>query len=398
MENETKGPALAIPAELASQTAVAPMWPPAEMVHIFDPNKPVPKALFKKISTIVGEMPLVALNGWNDHAKYAYAKEADIVDALRPLFMKHGIALAPTLVGESMKPLQYKSSQGDRMQMFAKVRMQYLLIDSESGEYIVLFFTGTGADTMPGDKAIYKASTGCHKFFIKRLLQIASGDDPENDGGKADAAKGGKPAAASKAQSTSSASDKTDSFTCNDCRGQIKGSKVGDKIVTPYEFAAKTKAKFGAQVCLGCAKIREERGKPIDTIESVPDDKGVRSIRGQIVRVVEQSVGKGKGKDAKTFMLVTLHGGITLTDWHKSHAEHVNVKSAGVVGAWLVKHENKQGVLYRNVEELTEYNGIFFKRDEAGKLVVDRIMDDNEEVDLDTSAAREPGEDEDENF
>ena len=53
------------------------------------------------------------------------------------------------------------------------------LIDPDTGEEEVYRFEGTGADN--GDKALYKAVTGGHKFFIASNFNIAESNDPEAD-------------------------------------------------------------------------------------------------------------------------------------------------------------------------------------------------------------------------
>ena len=53
------------------------------------------------------------------------------------------------------------------------------ITDPETGEFEEYLFFGTGADT--GDKALYKAITGGHKFFLAANFNVAEGNDPESD-------------------------------------------------------------------------------------------------------------------------------------------------------------------------------------------------------------------------
>ncbi len=53
------------------------------------------------------------------------------------------------------------------------------IIDPETGEYEEYLFNGSGADN--GDKAIYKAVTGGHKFFLAANFNVAEDNDPESD-------------------------------------------------------------------------------------------------------------------------------------------------------------------------------------------------------------------------
>jgi hypothetical protein len=54
-----------------------------------------------------------------------------------------------------------------------------MLIDPETGEHEEYIFFGSGADN--GDKALYKAITGGHKFFLAANFNVAEDMEPEND-------------------------------------------------------------------------------------------------------------------------------------------------------------------------------------------------------------------------
>jgi ERF superfamily len=64
-----------------------------------------------------------------------------------------------------------------------EVEAQITLIDLDSGESKIYNFFGQGQDK--GDKGIYKAYTGLQKYFFMKNFLISTGDDPENDSGKA---------------------------------------------------------------------------------------------------------------------------------------------------------------------------------------------------------------------
>ncbi len=53
------------------------------------------------------------------------------------------------------------------------------IIDPETGEREEYLFSGSGADN--GDKALYKAVTGGHKFFLASNFNVAEDNDPESD-------------------------------------------------------------------------------------------------------------------------------------------------------------------------------------------------------------------------
>ncbi len=68
------------------------------------------------------------------------------------------------------------------------------IIDPETGEREEYLFSGSGADS--GDKALYKAITGGHKFFLGANYNVGEDNDPEKD--TEDVAKTTRPASSKK--------------------------------------------------------------------------------------------------------------------------------------------------------------------------------------------------------
>ncbi len=59
------------------------------------------------------------------------------------------------------------------------VKMTFTFVDGESGEQYSVTYYGTGDDK--GDKGVYKAYTGCLKYFLMKTFLVPTGDDPEAD-------------------------------------------------------------------------------------------------------------------------------------------------------------------------------------------------------------------------
>jgi PDZ domain-containing secreted protein len=62
---------------------------------------------------------------------------------------------------------------------YAKVLMDYTVVDAESGESVHSRMAGYAEDS--NDKALYKAITGANKYFYLKFLGIPTNDDPEAD-------------------------------------------------------------------------------------------------------------------------------------------------------------------------------------------------------------------------
>jgi hypothetical protein len=123
--------------------------------------------LYTKILNVTSEVSKIPKNGWNDFHKYAFATESDVLEGIRPLLKKQKLAIRPNLVSH------YKDGQA------TFVEMDFYIVDAETGYMEVSRFKGEAQDK--GDKGIYKAYTGCQKYFIMKTFNVETGDDPENE-------------------------------------------------------------------------------------------------------------------------------------------------------------------------------------------------------------------------
>lgn len=73
---------------------------------------------------------------------------------------------------------QYIPEISDKMHMVI-CKFKGEIIDPETEEREEYIFFGSGSDN--GDKALYKAVTGGHKFFLASNFNVAEDNDPESD-------------------------------------------------------------------------------------------------------------------------------------------------------------------------------------------------------------------------
>jgi len=126
-------------------------------------------SLLKKIVSIYVGMKNVEKTGYNDFKQYAYFKEEDLMNALKPLLIENKVVIIPNVL--------MRSKIGD----LSIIKQQYMIVDAESGQWIKVYNYGEGQDNQ--DKGIYKAYTGALKYFIMKTFFLGeSGDDPEFDG------------------------------------------------------------------------------------------------------------------------------------------------------------------------------------------------------------------------
>lgn len=114
----------------------------------------------------------VEKNGSSEQG-YSFARFEDVLAEAELRLQKQGILIVPQVVEEALRFRPDGSA-------IAKVAMEFDVVDSKDGGTITRRWSGTGHDE-PGDKALFKAQTGCEKYFLAKLLGIPFGTDPEAD-------------------------------------------------------------------------------------------------------------------------------------------------------------------------------------------------------------------------
>ena len=159
--------------------------PTDNLPAIADPQHGMPRTGISKIaaaiSSVMGEIGIIAKDGVNQFHRYRYAQMQDILQQLTPLLAKHGLMIVQTEVGRAM-------FDDDRA-----VSVQYrFTIAHSSGEIWPEHPLQTGLsrcrDSKGGfdDKALNKCHTAARKYFLLALFQIPTGDADDADSGSND--------------------------------------------------------------------------------------------------------------------------------------------------------------------------------------------------------------------
>lgn len=131
---------------------------------------PTPKTgLHRKLAEVTEAVGRVPKEGWNDHFKYHYVKEEDLVEAVRGELASRHVTLLPSC------------SEIERAGTITTVKVRFAFVDGETGEMFEADWFGTGDDK--SDKGLYKAYTGAVKYFLMKSFLIPTGDDPEGSQG-----------------------------------------------------------------------------------------------------------------------------------------------------------------------------------------------------------------------
>jgi hypothetical protein len=132
--------------------------------------------LRQKLASIYTAVGHIDKYGTNQKQHYNYVRAADVLHAIRKAFAEVGIYAQTnyTLLGT----YDIKTNAGGVMHT-ATVRVEIVLMDTESDETVTISGVGDGADS--GDKGIYKAMTGATKCALRNGFLVPDEADPEAD-------------------------------------------------------------------------------------------------------------------------------------------------------------------------------------------------------------------------
>lgn len=147
--------------------------------------------VYVKIATIMGAIGAVKKDARNSHQNYAYTSAEQIYTALRGIMSEHSLICIPAITAVKSDDLNYI------------IDYTFTLIDAGDGSQLASTWTQTvpkmaksSGGNYVDDKAVGKATTYAHRYFLMKLFMISSEDDPDLD--KSDESKGKKRAASPK--------------------------------------------------------------------------------------------------------------------------------------------------------------------------------------------------------
>jgi len=139
-------------------------------------HKPVSAKIALALHNVMTKVTYVQKGSENKFHGYKYVSEADLLEKLRPALIEEGLILIPSI--EMVRPMD---EHGNTV-----VDMRYEIVHKDGDIWPHLIrVAGCGNDRAKngtvGDKGLYKAITGANKYFLFKLFQIETGDDPERD-------------------------------------------------------------------------------------------------------------------------------------------------------------------------------------------------------------------------
>lgn len=141
-----------------------------------------PLSLHGRLAYIIANLPEVKPEGTNDHFKYKFVTDKQVLGLVRPRLAAQQIVIYPEAVEES--PFVELTTQRGGHSMLTRLHVTFRVVDALKGESFTGEAVGYGDDS--GDKGANKAYTAALKNFLIKLFLMGGADrdiedDPETD-------------------------------------------------------------------------------------------------------------------------------------------------------------------------------------------------------------------------
>jgi hypothetical protein len=148
--------------------------------------------VFEAITAVMADVAYVKKDGRMTAGpqRYNFVQAEDIVAALRPSMVQHGLCMFPTRIDKVLDET-YETQRGGKMNRVV-LSVQYVLSHGPSNTNCVVAAIGEAADS--GDKACNKAMTAANKYALRQAFQIETGDDDPDKHASADQERAALPA------------------------------------------------------------------------------------------------------------------------------------------------------------------------------------------------------------
>lgn len=140
--------------------------------------------IFQKMSAVTAELQTVAKNltvSTGKNNTYKAVSERDIIDAVKPIEVKHGIYSYPCdrqVIESQILESEYNGNK--KTTFFSRIRVTYRFVNIDKpDEYLDMVTFAEGIDAQ--DKGSGKAMTYADKYALMKAYKISTGDDPDQN-------------------------------------------------------------------------------------------------------------------------------------------------------------------------------------------------------------------------
>lgn len=152
---------------------------------------PAGGAIHSRLVAIMAELPEIGKTAWNAQQKFHYRSHDDVLNALNPLLVKHGVHVVPRVL-ERITDTRTTKSGSTMYEVNLHVEFTFWAAtaadsgadDHAAGDFVVasaVVASAWGEGTDLGDKATNKAMTGAFKNVLAQVFAISTGDTSDPD-------------------------------------------------------------------------------------------------------------------------------------------------------------------------------------------------------------------------
>lgn len=133
------------------------------------------KTLATKIADASVAVGALATDKRNAQQGYDYISADKILERCGDALAHAGVILIPAITAADVLAVETRTSRGDAIRYDADVSFAMTLSDGETT--LEFPWRGRGSDYAVPDKALYKAITSGHKYFLMKLLNVGVGNE-----------------------------------------------------------------------------------------------------------------------------------------------------------------------------------------------------------------------------
>lgn len=212
------------------------------------------KNIHQRLSAITAELQTVAKNLNVETGKgksYRAVSERDVIDAVKPLELKHGVYSYPAerviLESETLESENtYNGNTTKRTTFFERVQTTYRFVNVDNpADYVETTTFAEGIDSQ--DKGSGKAMTYADKYALMKMYKISTGDDPDQTASEE--------TNYTRKAATLPGKNVFPTPVCTDCGKTIQPTKKRDgELWQPEDIAAYSLRRFDRILCPDCQK------------------------------------------------------------------------------------------------------------------------------------------------
>lgn len=137
--------------------------------------------VYEKIFNVQQGIHAIIKGGFNEHFKYSFARERDVIAEVKPLLGKEGLVITNSLLKE--EEIEHGTTSSGGKKFLAKLTFRFRITNIKDKEdFVEGDAIGYGQDGE--DKGAPKAYTMALKYFLSKQFLIETGDDAEDDKGR----------------------------------------------------------------------------------------------------------------------------------------------------------------------------------------------------------------------